>query len=69
MAPHERWNSLLEIVARDGSLVVEQAARELGVSTATIRRDLDHLAQQQMLTRTRGGAMANSVSYDLPLLY
>jgi DeoR family transcriptional regulator, aga operon transcriptional repressor len=69
MAPHERWNSLLEIVARDGSLEVEQAARELGVSTATIRRDLDHLAQQQMLTRTRGGAMANSVSYDLPLRY
>jgi DeoR family transcriptional regulator, aga operon transcriptional repressor len=69
MAPHERWNSLLEIVARDGNLEVEQAARELGVSTATIRRDLDHLAQQQMLTRTRGGAMANSVSYDLPLRY
>ena len=69
MAPHERWNSLLEIVARDGNLEVEQAARELRVSTATIRRDLDHLAQQQMLTRTRGGAMANSVSYDLPLRY
>jgi DeoR/GlpR family transcriptional regulator of sugar metabolism len=69
MAPHERWNSLLEIVARDGNLEVEQAARELGVSAATIRRDLDHLAQQQMLTRTRGGAMANSVSYDLPLRY
>jgi DeoR family transcriptional regulator, aga operon transcriptional repressor len=69
MAPHERWNTLLEIVARDGNLEVERAARELGVSTATIRRDLDHLAQQQMLTRTRGGAMANSVSYDLPLRY
>jgi len=37
------------------------------VSAATIRRDLDQLAQQQMLTRTRGGATANSVSYDLPL--
>jgi DeoR family transcriptional regulator, aga operon transcriptional repressor len=69
MGQHERWNSLLEIVARAGSLEVEQAARELGVSTATIRRDLDRLAQQQMLTRTRGGAMANSVSYDLPLRY
>jgi DeoR/GlpR family transcriptional regulator of sugar metabolism len=69
MAPHERWNSLLEIVARDGTLQVERAAQELGVSTATIRRDLDHLAQQQMLIRTRGGALANSVSYDLPLRY
>jgi DeoR family transcriptional regulator, aga operon transcriptional repressor len=69
MAPHERWNTLLEILAREGSLQVEEAARELAVSTATIRRDLDHLAQQQMLTRTRGGARANTVSYDLPLRY
>jgi DeoR family transcriptional regulator of aga operon len=69
MAPHERWNTLLEILARDGSLQVEAAAQELSVSTATIRRDLDHLAQQQMLTRTRGGARANTVSYDLPLRY
>jgi len=69
MAPHQRWNALLELVARDGTIEVERAARELGVSTATIRRDLDHLAQQQLLTRTRGGAKANSVSYDLPLRY
>jgi DeoR family transcriptional regulator, aga operon transcriptional repressor len=69
MAPHERWNTLLEILARDGSLVVDTAARELAVSTATIRRDLDQLAQQQMITRTRGGALPNSVSYDLPLRY
>lgn len=69
MPPHERWNTLLEMLAREGSLQVETAARELAVSTATIRRDLDHLAQQQMLTRTRGGARANTVSYDLPLRY
>jgi DeoR family transcriptional regulator, aga operon transcriptional repressor len=69
MAPHRRWNALLEIVARDGSLEVDGAARELGVSAATIRRDLDQLARQRMLTRTRGGATANTVSYDLPLRY
>ena len=40
-----------------------------GASPATIRRDLDHLADQQLLTRTRGGAVANSVAYDLPLRY
>lgn len=69
MASHERWNALLEIIARDGRLEVDAAAQELDVSTATIRRDLDRLAQQQMVTRTRGGATANNVSYDLPLRY
>jgi DeoR/GlpR family transcriptional regulator of sugar metabolism len=39
------------------------------VSTATVRRDFDELAEQQMLTRIRGGAVAQAVSYDLPLRY
>ena len=54
---------------RDGRVEVEDAADELRVSAATIRRDFDQLAQQQMITRTRGGAVANGVSYDLPLRY
>jgi DeoR family transcriptional regulator of aga operon len=69
MARHRRLNTLLELVARDGQIDVHTAAGELDVSTATIRRDLDHLAQQQMVIRTRGGAVAHSVSYDLPLRY
>jgi DeoR family transcriptional regulator of aga operon len=39
------------------------------VSEATVRRDLDELATQQMLTRIRGGAVAQGVTYDLPLRY
>lgn len=69
MTPHQRWNTLLEIVSRDGTVEVETVARELAVSTATIRRDLDQLAQQQMVIRTRGGAKATTVAYDLPLRY
>ena len=65
----ERWNALLELLGRDGKVEVEEAAAELAVSPATIRRDLDELAQQQMLTRTRGGAVAHNLSYDLPLRY
>jgi DeoR family transcriptional regulator of aga operon len=65
----ERWNALLEVLAGRGRLQVEDAARDLGVSAATIRRDLDELAAQQMVTRTRGGAVAHSVAYDLPLRY
>jgi DeoR family transcriptional regulator of aga operon len=66
---HERWNALLELLADAGRLSVEEAAARMAVSAATIRRDFDQLAQQQMLTRTRGGAVAQSVSYDLPLRY
>lgn len=69
MSPHDRWTALLDILGRDGRLEVGDAADELGVSAATIRRDLDHLAGQQLLTRTRGGAAPASVAYDLPLRY
>jgi DeoR family transcriptional regulator of aga operon len=66
---YARWNALLELLAENGRVSVEEAADRLAVSQATIRRDFDQLAQQQMITRTRGGAVANGVSYDLPLRY
>jgi DeoR family transcriptional regulator of aga operon len=69
MNRYERLNAVLELLARDGKLDVDDAASELAVSAATIRRDLDHLAQQQLLTRTHGGAVANTTAYDLPLRY
>ncbi|MFC9328625.1 DeoR/GlpR family DNA-binding transcription regulator [Kitasatospora sp. NPDC057015] len=69
MGAHERWTQLLEVLGEDGHLSVAEASERLGVSTATVRRDMDELARQQMLTRTRGGAVLSSVSYDLPLRY
>jgi DeoR family transcriptional regulator, aga operon transcriptional repressor len=66
---YQRWNALLELMSDDGQLTVAQAAQALGVSHATIRRDMDQLAKQQLVTRTRGGAIAGNVSYDLPLRY
>jgi DeoR family transcriptional regulator of aga operon len=66
---YARWNALLELLTESGRVSVEDAAERLDVSQATIRRDFDQLAQQQMITRTRGGAVANGVSYDLPLRY
>jgi DeoR family transcriptional regulator of aga operon len=66
---YARWNALLELLTESGQVSVEDAAARLDVSQATIRRDFDQLAQQQMITRTRGGAVANGVSYDLPLRY
>src|SRR3954463_13776499 len=68
-APQARWSALLEMLTRDGRIEVESAAEELSVSAATIRRDLDELARQQMVTRTHGGAVINAIAYDLPLRY
>lgn len=67
MDRHERLNALLEMVGQRTRIDVEETARELQVSPATIRRDLDDLAGKQLLTRTRGGAVTSNVVYDLPL--
>ena len=69
MSRYSRWNQLLELLAAEGQLQVEHAAELLGVSAATISRDFDELASQQMLARIRGGAVAQGVTYDLPLRY
>lgn len=69
MDRYARWNTLLELLTESGRITVQEAAARLNVSQATIRRDFDQLAQQQMIIRTRGGAVANGVSYDLPLRY
>ncbi|MEV8588863.1 DeoR/GlpR family DNA-binding transcription regulator [Streptomyces sp. NPDC051180] len=69
MSKQERWSRLLELLAVDGALDVEEAAVAVAVSPATIRRDLDELADQKLLVRTRGGAIAHGVSYELPLRY
>jgi DeoR family transcriptional regulator of aga operon len=66
---YARWNALVELLVERGRITVEDAAAALSVSPATIRRDFDQLARQQMITRTRGGAVASGVSYDLPLRY
>ncbi|MEV6587011.1 DeoR/GlpR family DNA-binding transcription regulator [Streptomyces acidicola] len=69
MSRDARWKALLELLVERGRLDVEEAAAELEVSAATIRRDFDQLAEQQMLVRTRGGAVVHGVSYELPLRY
>jgi DeoR family transcriptional regulator of aga operon len=69
MSRDARWQALLELLVERGRLDVEEAAAELSVSAATIRRDSDQLAEQQMLVRTRGGAVVHGVSYELPLRY
>ena len=53
----ERHNKILTLVKRR-PYTVEDMALELHVSPVTVRRDLSHLADQGLLTRTLGGAAA-----------
>lgn len=69
MGTHERWTRLLEILGDRGRIEVGEAVELLSVSAATVRRDMDELASQQLLVRTRGGAVLSGVAYDLPLRY
>lgn len=69
MDRYARLRALVELVGRRRQVTVEEAAAALGVSPATVRRDLEQLARQRLVTRTRGGAVANGVAYDLPLPY
>ena len=39
------------------------------MSEATVRRDFNELAAQQLATRTHGGVLATAVAYDLPARY
>jgi DeoR family transcriptional regulator of aga operon len=69
MKRYARLNALLDEMAEHGHVDVEQMAHRLEVSASTVRRDLNQLTEQQLVTRTRGGAVAAGVSYDLPLRY
>ena len=69
MNRYARINRLLDLMAKEQTVDVDRAARRFGVSASTIRRDLNHLNAQQLVARTRGGAVATSISYDLPIRY
>ncbi len=53
-----RWRKLRDLVHEHGILRVEELAAELGVSAATVRRDLAALEASGELRRIHGGAMA-----------
>jgi DeoR family transcriptional regulator, aga operon transcriptional repressor len=69
MRQAERLGVILEELSARGSVAVADLSGRLGVSAATVRRDLEHLEEQRLLTRTHGGAVAQMVSYELPLRY
>ena len=69
MHQSERLSLILERVAETGNATVARLAHDFGVSSASIRRDLELLDSQHLITRTHGGAVARGVLYELPLRY
>lgn len=56
MLTEERHLRITELVLGLGSVGVPRLANDLGVSEATIRRDLDLLSERGLVRRVRGGA-------------
>lgn len=65
----DRLTGILDLLGETGRVSIEEVVDRFDVSPATARRDLDMLAEQQLLARTRGGAVASTVAYDLPLRF
>jgi DeoR family transcriptional regulator of aga operon len=64
-----RVSAILDLLAENQSLSASGLATRFGVSSATLRRDLQMLEDQKLLSRTHGGAMAHEAEYELPVRY
>lgn len=64
----ERRRAIAELVQAQGRAAVAELRQRFGVSEVTIRADLQALAEQKLLVRTHGGAVAaGSDASDLAL--
>ena len=62
-----RHSRIIELLEREGRLLVSDLAVRLSVSEMTIRRDFEILEQMSLLTRVHGGAVpSDSRSYEPP---
>ena len=69
MRREDRLGLILRQLNETGSVGVVELAEHLTSPQASVRRDLHLLEQQQLLTRTHGGAVASGVLYELPMRY
>lgn len=69
MGRKQRLNQIVSAVLEAGNVDVAVLAERFDVSRATIRRDLELLEDQKLISRTHGGATTNEAFNDLPLTY
>ena len=58
LLPADRLEFIAELVRRQGSVRARDLVAQLGVTDETIRRDLSRLAEQGIVRRSHGGAVA-----------
>lgn len=63
MLAEERFNIILNLLAKNSSVTVQELMEHLGTSESTIRRDLTVLDQNRKLIKVHGGAVSNNASY------
>lgn len=54
----KRYERILHIIEEQHAVSIEDICDQLGVSKATVRRDLIYLDEQKLLKRTHGGAVS-----------
>lgn len=64
MLTQERYQMILDLLARKGAATVTELTQALGASEATIRRDLNALAGMGKLHKVHGGATALSGAFS-----
>jgi DeoR family transcriptional regulator of aga operon len=62
-----RMVAILDLLGQRGSVSLAEVSRELGISPATVRRDLADLEYQRLLLRTHGGATVIDSRSELPV--
>lgn len=65
MALNYRLDEILSRARADGKVAAEDIARRFGVTVQTVRRDLNALCKQGLLTRVYGGAVLPSGTNNL----
>jgi DeoR family transcriptional regulator of aga operon len=65
----ERLRAILNLIDTETTTAVEDLAKALSVSSATVRRDLSQLASQGLVLRSHGGAVRVDRGYELPIRY
>ena len=63
----KRMLAILDLLTARGSVSLAEFSDELGISPATVRRDLSDLEYQRLLLRTHGGATVIDARTELPV--
>ena len=64
MFAHERQREILKLLHRRRRLLVRELADMLGISSATLRRDLSHLDGKNQIQRVHGGVVLPGAAPD-----